>query len=173
MNTQPNIINRSGLQQRLAETWLKIRGRFNQLSPRDRLALTLLGGVVSLLLVIYGMILPAIHYHDNARQSFQDQQALFYWLKQQQPAVQALAVPSASPAVGNPLTLVNTSAKDHALKITRLQPENNGSLRVWMEDVSFENTLRWLDHLQSRGLVVREITVDQQQAGLVSVRVVF
>ena len=59
------------------------------------------------------------------------------------------------------------------MKIIRLQPENNGSLRVWMEDVRFANTLRWLHHLPAQGLVVKEIYVEQQKEATVSVRVVF
>lgn len=171
----PAPLARNRLPQAVIDAAQKASHRFDQLPPRDRLALTLLSGFVALLLLIYAVILPALDFHDSARQNFQDQQALLSWLKEQQPAVPAvntLSIPATTLA-SNPLTLVNTSAKDFAVKITRLQPENNGNLRVWMEDVKFEHTLGWLHHLQVQGLAVKEITVDQQKEGMVNVRVVF
>lgn len=177
MNIQQDTISGNGLLRSLTETRRKAAQQFNLLPPRDRLALALLGGFVALLILVYGMILPAVDFHTHARQNFLDQQALLNWLKDQQPALQAArssaGTASSTSPTGNPLTLVNSSAKDFAMKIIRLQPENNGSLRVWMEDVRFDNTLRWLHHLQAQGLVVKEIYVEQQKKETVSVRVVF
>lgn len=158
-----------------AETCQKALHRFHQLPPRDRLALVALSSFVALVIVIYGMILPAVNFHDKARQNFQNEQALLHWLQEQRPAIQALtsSMPNSSVFSGSPLTLVNTSAEDFQLNIKRLQPENNSNLRVWMENVSFDNTLQWLHYLQSQGLPVGEISIDQQSEGLVNVRALF
>ena len=161
--------------QALKARYEKAMTAFYKLPERDRLALTILSAFVGLLILVYGAILPAMNYHQQAREHFKDEQALLYWLKAQEPAIQRIsAAPRASQTFsGNPLSLVNASTKDFNLSIKRLQPENSGSLRVWMENVNFDNTLQWLHYLQSKGLSLREISIDQQAKGKVNVRATF
>lgn len=161
--------------QALKARYEKAMTAFYKLPERDRLALTILSAFVGLLILVYGVILPAVDYHQQAREHFKDEQALLYWLKAQEPAIQRISTaPQASQTFsGNPLSLVNASAKDFNLSIKRLQPENSGSLRVWMENVNFDNTLQWLHHLQSQGLSLSDISIDQQAKGRVNIRATF
>ncbi|GAB3096054.1 type II secretion system protein M [Aestuariicella hydrocarbonica] len=156
--------------------WL---GRFHKLSHRDQIALKLLGAFGGLLFLVYGILLPAFDYHQNSQYVFTEQQQLFSWMKAKQPAVEQLQQTPQSPGTTqkpsrkedeNPISLINNSAKDFQLSIQRLQPEANGNQRIWMEKVSFKNTIEWLNHLQVNGLELVDVSLDQQQPGIVNVR---
>lgn len=148
---------------------------FYKLPERDRMALVILSSFLGLMIILYGVIMPSVNYHQQARQNFQNEHELLYWLKAQESAIQAIQTnpKSGKSFSGNPLSLVNSSAKDFQLSIKRLQPENSGNLRVWMENVNFDNTLQWLHHLQAQGLHLSEISIDQQDKGTVNVRATF
>ncbi|WP_439134705.1 type II secretion system protein GspM [Pseudomaricurvus sp.] len=170
-----NTTTSSAHNQALKARYQKALTAFYKLPERDRMALILLSSFLGLLIIVYGVILPAMDYHQQARQTFQDEQALLYWLKAQEPAIQAVrSTPQTGQSFsGNPLSLVNGSAKDFQLSIKRLQPENSGNLRVWMENVNFDNTLQWLHHLQAQGLKLSDISIDQQAKGRVNIRATF
>lgn len=158
---------------------IKALNAYHALGERDRMALILLSIFFGVLILLYGMLLPAMDYRHQGRDAYDREQELLTWLQAQQPAVERLrtqpkaAQQASSTANSSPLTLVNTSAKEFQLTIKRLQPENNGSLRVWMENVSFDNSLKWLHHLQNNGLAVSDISIDEQSTGLVNLRATF
>ncbi len=163
----------------LARQYQYWQGKFHKLSERDQQALIFLGSFTLCLVLIYSVIIPAVDYRSNARESFIHAQQLLNWMKAQQPAVLALknaqGTNKGTPKeiTDNPITLINTSAKNFNLSIKRLQPESNGNIRIWMEQVSFNNTIRWLDFIQQQGLKVDDISLDQQSPGIVNIRATF
>lgn len=55
---------------------------------------------------------------------------------------------------------------------SRLEPEGDATVRVWLEDVPFDAVLRWLNDLQTRyGVRVDNADIERESAaGLVNVR---
>ena len=55
---------------------------------------------------------------------------------------------------------------------SRMQPDGDKQVRVWIEDVNFEAVLRWMDDLQNRyGVRVDAVTLEKRPAaGTVNVR---
>jgi general secretion pathway protein M len=148
--------------------------RYQSLPSRDRMALLILSVFLAILVVVYGLISPAMEFRDNAKSAYQQERDLLGWLQAQEAAVKALKQrPQTTKSSGSPLTLVNSSAKRFKLTIKRLQPENNGDLRVWMEGVSFDDALKWLHHLNTQGLKIVDISIDQQSPGRVNLRSTF
>ena len=73
------------------------------------------------------------------------------------------------------LAVVDQSRKASALTKppSRLQPEGDGVVRIWLEDVPFDALLRWLADLQLRyGVRVDTADIERESApGLVNARV--
>ncbi|NHN38934.1 type II secretion system protein M [Pseudomaricurvus alcaniphilus] len=147
----------------------------NKLNERDRLALLALTVFIALLIVFYGLLQPANNYRQQARDAYQLEQELLTWLQARQSAIAQLqSRPLVQEAAGsNTLSTINSSAGQFKLSIKRVQPESNGNLRVWMEEANFDNTLRWLHHLQQQGIGVSEINLDQSGPGSVNLRATF
>lgn len=72
------------------------------------------------------------------------------------------------------LAVVDQSGKASRLgkPPSRLQPEGDNMVRVWIEDVPFDAVLRWLNDLQTRyGVRVDSADIERQSAaGMVTVR---
>lgn len=73
------------------------------------------------------------------------------------------------------LSVVDRSARKAGLAsvMKRVQPEGDSNVRVWFENVVFDELITWLALLESRhGLHVNEINIEQSESiGLVNVRV--
>ena len=73
------------------------------------------------------------------------------------------------------LSIVDQSRRASSLTKppSRLQPEGDGIVRIWLEDVPFDALLRWLADLQLRyGVRVDSADIERESApGLVNARV--
>ena len=73
------------------------------------------------------------------------------------------------------LAIVDQSGKENGLSsaITRMQPDGDTTVRVWLERADFAALLRWLATLESRyGVAVSEASIDQEALpGMVRARI--
>lgn len=73
------------------------------------------------------------------------------------------------------LSMVDRSAKKAGLGrvMKRVQPEGDSGVRVWFENASFDELIKWLSVIELKnGLSVNEINIEQTEStGLVNVRV--
>ncbi|MEW6353102.1 MAG: type II secretion system protein M [Pseudomonadota bacterium] len=152
---------------------------FMQLRPNDRRAL-LIGAAVLLLASIYFLVWQPVTSHaQQLRQSVKENQALLAWM--QQAAQQAAQLRAAHPGAAQVsdgqslLAVVDQSAKSGRLggAVKRVEPEGRNTVRVWLEQASFDDTVLWLDNLQrNNGVRVQNIVVERQAApGLINARV--
>ena len=108
----------------------------------------------------------------------QEQQAVKRWMDQAAVEVKQLGGGSGAalrPQDGRSLmAVVDQTAKRSGLGsgLKRLEPEGQAAVKVWLEQVSFDDMLRWLSSLeQKNGLAVATITIDRQDvAGRVNAR---
>lgn len=70
--------------------------------------------------------------------------------------------------------IIDSSAKQFSVGagIKRIQPEGERSVKVWAEQVSFDDLIHWLDDVQKKyGIAIHTISVERQEVnGLVNVR---
>lgn len=97
-------------------------------------------------------------------------------------AVQLEALAASAPRHAGPtagagqslLAIIDQSSKASALTKppSRLQPEGEDTVRIWLEDVPFDNLMRWLGDLQSRyGVRVDNADIERESGpGLVNAR---
>ena len=53
--------------------------------------------------------------------------------------------------------------------IRRMQPTEENGVQVWLDELYFDNWLKWIDLLQKRGIDVNSVTVSRAQKNTVSI----
>lgn len=148
--------------------------RFSALPPKDRLALTVLGVFLAALLIIYLVLLPAHRFANEAAVHHQQRAELLAWMQANEATVKTLASQpnkKTSASSGQSiLSLASQQAQAHNINFKRFEPFGDGGLRIWLDEVGFNNMLQWLTQLQQEyGVQVRQVSIDRaKKAGTVS-----
>lgn len=154
-----------------------LRARFEALQPREQLIVAA-GGLVAALALVYLLLWqPFVLARDHAKAELDGARALAARIEQLGAQAQQAQAGGGPPVVGPDVSLlsaVDQASKDGVLgkAPSRLQPDGDKQVRVWVEDVNFEATLHWMDDLQSRYLVkIDAVTLERRPApGTVNVR---
>ena len=149
------------------------------LAPREQ-RMVLFGGIALVIMALYfGIWEPVQTQKENLEKAIAEQRAVRDWIQQAAIEVNALRGRSGSgsrAASGGRslLAVVDQTAKQGKLgpALRRVEPEGASAVRVWLDQASFDDTMRWLTGLQrDYGIFVSTITVDRQDApGMVNVR---
>lgn len=148
-----------------------MRAWYGNLSERDRRIVNI-GGVVVIILVILGMVLPLNRNIAQARQRIVAKQGDLAFIQSAIPQLSA-AGPAGNVAGGQDLiVLVDSSARESGLgkSLSSSQPTGENGLRVRLERVAFDGLVAWLARLaQSHGVSVESAEIEfAGQAGLVN-----
>lgn len=160
------------LKQTIAYRQQAIKQYWQQLPLKDRRALRLLGMFGGLLLAIYGVLLPSFDAYQDNKRSYLDQTELLQWLTEQQPHIAALKVSGNKPT-GSALSQINKAAKQHSLTIQRIQPQADDSIKVWLGNANFDNSVKWLETLGKQGVSLRELNISKASSGVINFRGTF
>lgn len=146
-----------------------LRERWEGYSAQEQLILSVLGVVTLLVVLIFGIWLPSHKAAEQARQQYQNNQALLGWIQANAGRVHANAGPGADSS-GSVLTVVNNSAAASGLALRRFEPDGE-KVRIWLEGVNFNTVASWLNQLSQQGVNAIDAEVERQaDTGLVSVR---
>lgn len=152
---------------------------WQQRNPREQRLLSIGALVMALAILIGGIYLPLLRARDEART--QVQQAELDLLASRRYAALLGASPTAasvaSPVTGPDRSLmarVDEGLRDAGLSsvLTRIEPDGDGRVRLWLEEASFDTVVAWLEGLTDRARVkVIDASVDRSEGpGLVRVR---
>lgn len=148
------------------------------LEQRER-HLVIAGAVLAAIMILYVAIWnPLSSSVENLRVTTRDQQTMLVWMRQAAQEVKKLRGSGGTkPASGQSLlTLVDRTAKAGRLgtAVKRVQPDGELKVRVWMEEASFDDVIRWLVLLESRHGIGIESSVFEvkENPGRVDVRLV-
>lgn len=152
--------------------------KFAGLSPRERL-IVVLGGAAAVVIVLYAAVWqPWQAELERLRAQVPAKQQTLAWMEAQAARIDSLSAQSAadeSPESGLPLlTLVERSANQVGMRevITRMSPgEEADQVRVWLDDVAFDDWLQWVDALNGSGIRIAEASIDRSAENLVSIRI--
>lgn len=147
---------------------------FRSLSPRER-GLIVFGGIVVAASLIYVSVLePRYQRLQQLRSQVSAQQADLDWMRARIEQHRALLSARETPGAERPplLTVVEQTTTEAGLRagITRMQPAEQGQVRVWFDNVPFDRWLRWVDSLGALRIGVVAVTVDRADDGRVNVR---
>lgn len=138
-----------------------------------------------MLLAVLGMLLAGLGYwllvFSPSRAAAQAAQARFVAASQSllevEAGVAALSGTAAAPARANGGSLraeLARTAEAAGLKITRLQPDNDGAVAVWLEPAPVGALFGWMAGLsQEQGIVVKRLTLAKGEAGLAQAQIAF
>jgi general secretion pathway protein M len=130
-------------------------------------------GAVCSLFLLYRLFWKPLN--DNLvkiKKRLESRQALLTWVNNNTARYQGMkSVGGSTPSSGSLSSIVNRTATQQQLTITRMQPQGE-ILQVWLDSVPFEQLLSWLEHLaNNEGLQVQAIDLTQgDNQGEVSVR---
>lgn len=152
---------------------------WQQRNPREQRLLSVGAVVLGLAIVVGGIYLPLLRARDEART--QVQQAELDLLASRRYAAQLGATPGptsvVSPVTGPDRSLmarVDEGLRDAGLSsvLSRIEPDGDGRVRLWLEEASFDTVVAWLEGLTDRARVkVIDASVDRSEGpGLVRVR---
>jgi len=133
-----------------------IKNSWKQLEPRERLILGW-GGVIVALILFYAFVWQPWHKSINSMQdSIQTMRSDLVWVRQHGEILSnggkglEKKVKGAKQSL---LSVIETTAKKHKVRksIQQMVPSNNDSqVRVVLEDVNFNNWIKWVDILANQ-----------------------
>nr|WP_041595716.1 type II secretion system protein M [Halorhodospira halophila] len=147
-------------------------------NPRERWLLGS-GGLLVLVVVPYVAVWePLTERRDQLQAQVAEQRQDLAWMRSAAEEIHAHDGDngSAEPVTDERslLSLVDRAAREAGIddQLSRVQPDGDGTLRVWMDRVPFDELMNWLDGLQrAAGVEVDALTVERtQEDGLVNVR---
>ncbi|ARN75600.1 type II secretion system protein GspM [Oceanicoccus sagamiensis] len=149
--------------------------RFSEFSPRDQLAIKVLAAFFAIIILVYGVLVPASQYQQDAQAHYRSSLESYRWMQANQGAfAQASQQRSQRDPGQSLLGIANKTSKSYQLSFKRYQPVGEAGLSLWLDNVSFNSLVMWLERLDKKyGISVSEIAVERQpDKGLVNVRLV-
>jgi general secretion pathway protein M len=154
------------------------RAWFMSLEQRER---RILVAGAALAVVLLGYMVVWEPFYGNLvhlRSSVEQQRSTLQWMERKAREVRALRAADRRQSQGSNgqslLALVDQSARKAGLGggISRIEPEGADSVRVWMDNVSFDDTVLWLGQLDNTyGVRTQVVSVESQDTpGRVNVR---
>ncbi len=145
-----------------------------QLSLRDQAMLALLAGA----LIVYVLYQALWHPLAAANQRLENQNAVAQkslaevtQMAAQLHALQQSSTQNVSAQNENLTQLIDRTVAENGLKMSRFQPGSSGDVQVRLDNMSFDQVLRWLNELESaKGVTIRELVIAPgSTAGVVNV----
>lgn len=155
---------------------------YNKLDPRERRILMIGISVLAIALIYLLAWEPLVNKSAALRNSIKENQDLVVWMehaadevKEMQTKIKASG-PSGSSSGQSLLGIIDRTAKTSKLgkTVKRVQPDGQTKARVWLENVSFNDMIQWLEGLQhQQGIrIVTTVIEKQDEPGLVNARLV-
>lgn len=125
------------------------------------------------LFAVYSIVSTVNQGLESTRDKLEKQIDLNEWAAQQIAVIHAAkGKPSSTSQQGSITQLINASARKYGVTIARLQPQKTDSVRVGIEEVSFNKFTSWLSELENRhGIKVASVDFSRADAsGRVKIR---
>ncbi len=148
---------------------------FGNLNTRERQVLAL-GAVVFILILVYTLVWAP--WHDALRRlriQVPAKQATLSWMQQQAEQAKPLLKLETNKSKNDVplLTVVETTAATAKMRdvIRRMSPgDQEGQVKVWLTEASFDKWLLWLEQLRKEAVEVVSSTISRGEGGKVTIR---
>jgi len=152
-----------------------MKAYFTSLNPREQKMLLAAGFIVLLFLPYQFIYSPFQDKLLKMEVKVNSAQQSVTWMKNKSVEVRKLQGIGSSTRKSRQslLTLIETTSKRNKLKITKNKPIGESKVQVKLENISFDNMMRWLDGLVVlHGLTIEKITIEKQEGeGIVNARI--
>ncbi|MFV1982464.1 MAG: type II secretion system protein GspM [Thiohalomonadales bacterium] len=154
-----------------------MKAYFTNLNPREQ-KLVLAAAFFVVLFLPYQFIYAP--FQDNLTKmetKVTESQKNIVWMKSKSLEVRKLKGSSNSSKKSKQslLSLIETTTKKSKLNknLRKVQPAGSSNVKVWLDEVAFDNLMQWLDILVvTHGLTIQDITIEKQSnKGIVNARI--
>lgn len=153
------------------KSYQELEQKYNALTDRDRLMVNVLAVLLTVFIVYQAVVSPAMDYLSDASKAYQKQLENYEWMVAKEPETRELMQSAASGREGSLLSVASATAKNHELSFSRFEPIGDDRVRLWLEQVKFNNVVSWLAELEAKqGVSAIDISLDSAAPGYVSVR---
>ena len=147
----------------ISQRYKRLVEKFNQLPQGLRKALTLAGVLCAILLGVYGLLLPAHQFANEAARQYRDKQALLAWMRENESVLRESSQPPGSTADSvteeSLLSILADSAQSQQIAFKRFEPQG-ATTRIRLENIPFNRLILWLDDLQKlHDIHTKQVTV--------------
>lgn len=141
---------------------------YRGLSPRDQKAVSLLAIFLALVCLYALLLRPAWDFSADARERYQQALTDNRWIAQNSTAINTGKRRQPEQSL---LGVANQTAQPFQLEFKRFEPAGDNALNLWLDNVGFNNVVRWLQQLEQQyGIQATEIAVERRGEGRVNVR---
>lgn len=153
----------------------QLKSRYLSLPERDQRSLLILLVFLMAVLLYWLIVSPSYEYYKSSRQAFEQNKALIGWINDNRQALRHSQSQQRRPQNRRPLLqIVSSSADRHQLKVSRVQPEGNQAVRVWLNKANFAEVLPWMQQLSSHSLNILSVNIDKTDTpGVVNIQCLF
>ncbi len=145
--------------------------RYQSLPDRDRRALQLLALFLAPLLLYLLLLKPSVNYYASAKANYSDKQQLLDWMKSNAALIPANTQTTQRNADLPLLQVASQTAAESGLKLDRVQPRGDNRVRIWLNEVAFQQLILWYSKLQQNGITIASVSIDKtKKPGIVSVQ---
>ena len=130
-------------------------------SERDQKVLIALSGFIGICLILIVFVQPFYSKQSLHEKKLDKSIAIYEQLAKNAHKFQGRVSNSSS---SKPiLALITAQAKIAQINLKRFEPDNE-NLRIWLDDVSFDNAARWLETLtREHGINVKQISIERSE----------
>lgn len=152
----------ASLRQSWQEALAPLRQRWLMLTPRDQQFLRVLGISIVLVILVYGIWMPSHKAALKAQAQYEQNRELLAQLRSHG----GQAGNNAGAATGGSLlVLASDAAASSALVFSRIEPEGDAQVRVWVDRADFNAVAEWLGKLSTQGVKLQEAQAEKQGDG--------
>ena len=145
---------------------------YQQLEARDKKATNILAGFLAVVLIVFGMIMPAANFQSAAIKDHHKSKEDLAWIEANKHLVIAGGAVASRNDGQSLLGVANTTSRSYQINFKRYEPAGENGLNLWIEGALFNNVMRWLERIEKKHqITVQDISIDKQDAdGVVNVR---
>ena len=136
--------------------------RYRALDHRERLLLHVASAMVLVAVLYVAVFAPAYDFHHAALDRYAEQQYRLDWMRSHEREARLRADDETLPGAHGRslLTLVDATAREANVRLTRYRPENDGSVNVVIQEQRFDDILRWTKLLVAENLRISQVAID-------------
>jgi general secretion pathway protein M len=144
--------------------------KWQQLNNREQ-ALVATMSIVVLVFLFYSLVWQPLNTQlIKSTKKLARQQQLLTWVQKNTATFKQIKQQGKSSG-GSLTSIVNRSAKQKSINVTRMQPQGD-DLQVWLDEIPFDQLLLWLEQLANKhGLIIKALDISgTDKNGFVQVR---
>lgn len=153
-----------------------LQKKFDAMSSREQLMVQSMGIVAVIVALFFLLWQPAVGYMRASEETLAERKELLELIHKNRAVLQrsVSAQSTGQPTLDSQqlVSTVTNLAKQNQLELKRFEPSGDNKVKVWVDEVPFNNMMAWLTHLQQKlNIRVEQVTIEKtDQDGLVSAR---